>query len=67
MPFAQFAVDADTVFTVLDEFHVPDDQLADFQANKDGAAIGRRLASDWGLKLGDSLPLKGDVYPSTWT
>ena len=41
----------------------PTDQLADFKANKDGAAIGRRLASDWGLKLGDPLPLKGDIYP----
>ena len=63
MPFAQFSVDADTVFQVLDEFHVPEKQLADFKANKDGAAIGRRLASDWDLKIGDSLPLKGDVYP----
>ncbi len=62
-PFAQFAVDPDTVFTVLNEFHVPPAQLADFKASRDGAAIGRRLASDWGLKLGDPLPLKGDVYP----
>jgi len=63
MPFAQFSVDADTVFKVLDEFTVPASQLADFQANKDGAAIGRRLASDRGLKVGDPLPLKGDIYP----
>jgi putative ABC transport system permease protein len=63
MPFAQFAVDAETVFTILDEFTVPPDQLAAFQANKDGCAIGRRLASDRGLKVGDPLPLKGDVYP----
>ena len=63
MPFAQFSVDADSVFKVLDEFHVPDSQLADFKANKDGAAIGRRLASDRGLKIGDPLPLKGDIYP----
>jgi len=62
-PFAQFSVDAESVFKVLDEFHVPERQLADFKANKDGAAIGRRLASDWDLKVGDSLPLKGDIYP----
>ena len=47
------------VFKVLDEFTVPADQLADFKANKDGAAIGRRLASDRGLKVGDPLPLEG--------
>ena len=51
----------DTVFTVLNEFHVPPAQLAEFKASKDGAAIGRRLASDWGLKLGDPIPLKGDA------
>ena len=63
MPFGQFSVDADSVFKVLDEFHVSDSQLADFKANKDGAAIGRRLANDRGLKIGDRLPLKGDMYP----
>jgi putative ABC transport system permease protein len=62
-PFAQFAIDPNHVFTILDEFSVPPAQLADFKANKDGCAIGRRLASDRDLKLGDSLPLKGDVYP----
>jgi len=64
MPFAQFAVDADKIFDILDEFTVPPAQLADFKANKDGAAIGRRLASDWNLKVGDPLPLKGDLYPA---
>jgi putative ABC transport system permease protein len=63
MPFAQFAVDSETVFTILDEFRVPPEQLADFKANKDGCAIGRRLASDRDLKVGDPLPLKGDIYP----
>lgn len=63
MPFGQFAVDADKVFEVLDEFTVPPAQLADFKADKDGAAIGRKLASDWDLKVGDPLPLKGDLYP----
>jgi putative ABC transport system permease protein len=63
MPFAQFAVDADTAFTIMDEYTVPPDQLADFKANKDGAVIGRKLAEDWQLKVGDPLPLKGDIFP----
>jgi putative ABC transport system permease protein len=63
MPFAQFSVDADSVFQVLDEFHVPEKQLADFKANKDACAIGRRLAGDRNLKVGDPMPLKGDIYP----
>jgi putative ABC transport system permease protein len=63
MPFAQFAVDADTAFTVMDEFVIPPEQLADFKANKDGCIIGRKLAEDRNLKVGDPLPLKGDIYP----
>ena len=63
LPFAQFAVDPATVFTVMSEFTMPDDQLKAFQENKDGCVIGRKLANDKKLKVGDPLPLKGDAYP----
>jgi putative ABC transport system permease protein len=63
MPFAQFAVDPDTSFTVLDELTIPPDQLKAFQENKDGCVIGRKLAEDKKLKVNDVLPLKGDAYP----
>ncbi len=63
LPFAQFAVDADTAFTVLDEFTIPPQQLKAFQENKDGCVIGRKLADDKSLKLNDVLALKGDAYP----
>jgi putative ABC transport system permease protein len=63
MPFAQFAIDAGTVFTVLDEFSIPDDQIKAFQADRDACVIGRKLANERKLKVGDPLPLKGDIYP----
>ncbi len=63
MPFSQFAVDAETVFTVMAELTVPPDQLKAFKENKDGCVIGRKLASDRNLKVGDPLPLKGDLFP----
>jgi len=63
MPFAQFGVDADVVFDILDEFTIPADQLADFKADRKGTVIGRKLAQDRNIKVGDSLPLKGDIYP----
>jgi putative ABC transport system permease protein len=62
-PFAQFAVDPSTVFTVLDEFTIPADQLKAFEENKDGCVVGRKLAEEKKLKVGDALPLKGDNYP----
>jgi putative ABC transport system permease protein len=63
MPFSQFAVDSQTIFDVMAELTVPPEQVKAFKANKDGCVIGRKLASDRGLKLGDPLPLKGDAYP----
>ncbi len=63
VPFSQFAVDAETIFNVMDELVVPPAQLQAFKANKDGCIIGAKLARDRGLKVGDSLPLKGDLYP----
>jgi putative ABC transport system permease protein len=61
--FAQFGVDADTVFDTLDEYKVPEDQLAAFKADKAGAVIGPKLAREYGFKVGDPLPLEGDIYP----
>ena len=63
MPFAQFGVDPDTIFTIYDEFKVPPDQLKAFQEDRAGCVVGRKLAEDRGLKVGDPLPLKGDIYP----
>ena len=63
MPFAQFGVDPDTVFKVMDELTIPADQLKKFQESKDGCVIGRKLADDKKLTVGSKLPLKGDAYP----
>ena len=64
MPFAQFGVDPDTVFTVCDELTVPPDQLKAFQENKDGCVIGRKLAEDREAQgRRPACRSKGDVYP----
>lgn len=63
MPFAQFGVNPETVFTVYDELIVSPEHLKAFKEKRDGAIIGRKLAEDRKLKVGDPLPLKGDLYP----
>jgi putative ABC transport system permease protein len=63
LPFAQFGVDPDVIFDIMDEFALPADQLQAFKENKDGCVIGRKLAVERKLNVGDSLPLKGDAYP----
>jgi putative ABC transport system permease protein len=63
MPFAQFAVDADSIMTILDEFSMPAEQIKAFKETKDSCIIGRKLAAERSLRVGDSLPLKGDSFP----
>ena len=63
LPFAQFAVTADTIFDIFDELTIPPSQLADFKADRAGCVIGRKLAEERKIKLGDPLPLQADTYP----
>ena len=59
---AQFGVDPDTVFAILDEFQVPPDQIKDFRADNAGCIIGRKLADEKKIRIGDPYPLKSEFY-----
>ncbi len=63
MAFAQFGVDADILFDVIDELEIPPNELAEFKRDRAGCAIGRKLSEEYNLKVGDPLPLKGTIYP----
>ena len=63
MPFAQFGVDPETYFRIFDELTLPADQLKAWQDDKAGCIIGRKLADERKIKLGDPMPLKDGVYP----
>jgi putative ABC transport system permease protein len=63
MPFAQFGVEPSSFFKIYDEFTMPADQIKDWQEDKAGCVIGRKLASERKIKVGDRLPLKDGVYP----
>jgi putative ABC transport system permease protein len=36
-------------------------------ADRTGAIGGRKLAEKYGWKVGDQIPLRGTIYPGTWT
>lgn len=62
--FAQFGCNPETIFTIYDELELQSpDQAKAFRERLDGVVIGRKLAEDKGLKVGDPFPLKGDIYP----
>ena len=63
IPFAQFGVDASSVFAVRDDLTISRAELDAFQQDRAGCVLGRKLAVSRGLKVGDVLALKGDLYP----
>ncbi|MDR6393310.1 ABC transporter permease [Paraburkholderia phenoliruptrix] len=63
--FAQFAV-SDNYLDLYPEFILPAQQRNDYERDRKGCLIGRQLASQFGFKIGDVIPIKGTIYPGTW-
>lgn len=64
--FARLAVDPSTIFKVYPEFIVDDAAVAELSKQRNGAVIGRGIAEKYGLKVGDIMPIEGDIYPGHW-
>jgi putative ABC transport system permease protein len=64
--FPKFAVDAESYFPMYPEYLIPEDQYRDFLADRRGCIVGKKLADRFGLKVGQSIPIPGDIYPGTW-
>jgi putative ABC transport system permease protein len=65
--FPQFAVDAATFFDLYPEFLLSAAERKAFLVDRQGAIVGRKLAEQHGWKVGDTIPLRGTIYPGTWT
>ena len=64
--FPQFAIDHETWITMFQEYTIPPEQLADFNRDKEGCIVGRKLLDRFGWKIGDRIPIQGTVYGGTW-
>src|SRR5260370_6211061 len=60
--FAQMAVDTPTYFNLYPEYVVSPDQRKAWDADRAGAIVGRDLASRFGWKIGDKIPIQGTIY-----
>ena len=49
------------------EFVLTPDERKAFLADRNGAVAGRKLADKYGWKVGDQIPLRGTIFPGTWT
>ena len=65
--FPQFAVDPATYLPLYPEYKIPEAERQAFLRDRQGVLVGRKLADKFGWKLGDQIPLRGTIYPGTWT
>jgi putative ABC transport system permease protein len=64
--FARMAVDPETIFDVMPEFLISDEELANFKKERNGCVIGESIAKQYKLKIGDQMVLDGDIFPGRW-
>ncbi|CAL1240778.1 ABC transporter permease [Candidatus Methylocalor cossyra] len=65
--FPQFAIDPTTYFDLLPELELKPEEKAAFLHDRKGAMVGRKTAARFGWKVGDSVPLRGTIYPGNWS
>ncbi len=65
--FPQFAVDAPTYLDMYPEYVLKPEERKAFLVDRQGVVVGRKLATQYGWKLGDQIPIRGTIYPGTWT
>ena len=64
--FPQFAVDSDNFFEMYPEYLIKPEELLAFKRDRLGAVVGRKLADQFGWKVGDVIPLRGTIFPGNW-
>lgn len=65
--FPQFAVDPTSYLALYPEYRLKDEERLAFIRDRQGAIVGRKLATLYGWKIGDQIPIRGTIYPGTWT
>jgi putative ABC transport system permease protein len=64
--FAIIVVDPEYQRILYPEFVIPDEQWKAFVEDREGTIVGATLAKKFGWKVGDRIPIKGNIYPGTW-
>jgi len=64
--FPNFAIEPASYLSMYPEFVLTDQHLGDFLRDRKGCVAGRKLAERYGWKIGDSIALKGTIFPGTW-
>jgi putative ABC transport system permease protein len=60
--FANIATEPDIFLTLYPEFRVPPEQVKAWLADRQGVIVGQDLATRFGWKIGDRVPLTGTIW-----
>ena len=63
--FAQFAIDPQSMIQVF-PMRFLEGKAEDFLADRNSCIVGKNLASRFGWKLGDTIPLSSQIFPGDW-
>ena len=61
--FGQFAVDPEAMLEMYPECHVTPEERQAFLENRRSCLVGWEIARDFGFKIGDTIPIIGDLHP----
>lgn len=64
--FPRFAIDAETFLEIYPEYVVPYEQLEMFKKERNSCVVGKKIMEKYGWKLGDVIPIEGDIFPGRW-
>lgn len=64
--FPQFAIDPVSYFPLYPEYRIPEARMKAFLLDRKGCVVGRKLATQYGFKVGDVVPLRGTIFPGAW-
>jgi putative ABC transport system permease protein len=64
--FPRMAINSENFFKIYPEFQIPPEQFEAYRKERNAVVIGQETARKHNLKLGDTIPIKGDIYPGDW-
>jgi putative ABC transport system permease protein len=64
--FPQFAIDHTNYLEMFPEFITKPEELLAFKRDRQGAMVGRKLADQFGWKIGDTVPIRGTIFAGNW-
>ena len=65
--FPQFAIEPASYLALYPEYVLKAEEKKAFVLDRQGAIVGRKLAEQYGWKIGDAIPIRGTIFPGTWT